>query len=149
MHNEISIVDNNLYKEYSYLEGVLKATLKHEKVANAIFSVVFVEEEEIQKLNKEYRGMDKVTDVLSFAFEDSKDILYNDIRLLGDIYICISKMKQQAKEYCHSEKRELSFLAVHGLLHLLGYDHQEEGEERIMFALQELILDGEDIKRWD
>lgn len=147
MHNEISIVDNNLYKDYSYLENVLNATLQHEKVENAIFSLVFVDEREIQKLNKEYRGIDKVTDVLSFAFEDCKDILYNDIRLLGDIYICISRMKAQAQEYGHSEKRELSFLAVHGLLHLLGYDHQDKEEEKIMFALQELILDDADIKR--
>ena len=86
-------------------------------------------------------------DVISFAFEDNEDIRYNDIRLLGDIYICIPRMKEQAIAYGHSEKRELSFLAVHGLLHLLGYDHMNEEDEKIMFALQELILDGENIKR--
>ena len=64
-----------------------------------------------------------------------------------EIYICIPRMKQQAIEYQHSEKRELSFLAVHGLLHLLGYDHMNKEEEKVMFELQELILNGADIKR--
>ncbi len=74
-------------------------------------------------------------------------MVYNKIRLLGEIYICIPRMKQQAIEYQHSEKRELSFLAVHGLLHLLGYDHMNKEEEKVMFELQELILNGADIKR--
>ena len=74
-------------------------------------------------------------------------MMYNDIRVLGDIYICIPQMKRQAINYGHSEKRELSFLAVHGLLHLLGYDHMTKEEEKEMFGLQELILDGENIKR--
>ena len=62
--------------------------------------------------------------------------------MLGDIYISIDKVKEQAKEYGHSEKRELAFLAVHGLLHLLGYDHMEKEDEKVMFSRQELILDG-------
>ena len=98
-------------------------------------------------MNKEYRGVDRVTDVISFAFEDNENFVYNDIRMLGDIFICIPVMKRQAYEYGHSEKRELSFLVVHGLLHLLGYDHMTEEDEKKMFALQELILDGTDIKR--
>ncbi len=142
-----TIEDNGLYKDYDYLNTVLDHTLEHEKVNNAIFSIIFVEDEEIHKINKEYRGIDRVTDVISFAFEDSKDIEYNDIRLLGDIYICIPQMKRQAEEYGHSEKRELSFLAVHGLLHLLGYDHMNEKDEKEMFGLQELILNETNIKR--
>lgn len=147
MNNEYTIVDNELYKDYKYLEKVVDLTLKHEKVNNAIFSIVFVGEEEIHHLNKEYRGIDRITDVISFAFEDNAYLEYNDIRLLGDIYICIPKMKKQAVEYGHSEKRELSFLTVHGLLHLLGYDHMTKEEEKIMFDLQELILDEANIKR--
>ena len=135
------------YKDYSYLDDVIKRTLKHEKIDNCVFSVIFVDEKEIQKINKEYRNIDRVTDVISFAFEDNQDISYNDIRILGDIYICIPKMISQAKEYGHSEKRELSFLTVHGLLHLLGYDHQNKEEEKEMFGLQELILNEADIKR--
>ena len=136
------------YKDYDYLDGVIKSTLKHEKVDNCVFSIIFVSEEEIQRINKEYRGIDKITDVISFAFEDNENVSYNDIRILGDIYICIPRMKSQAKDYGHSEKRELSFLTVHGLLHLLGYDHQEKEEEKEMFELQELILNGENITRW-
>ena len=106
-------------------------------------SLSFVDNKEIHELNKEYRGIDRPTDVISFALEDYKDIKYeNDYRVLGDIYISIDKVKEQAKEYGHSEKRELAFLAVHGLLHLLGYDHMEKEDEKVMFSRQELILDG-------
>ena len=135
------------YKDYDYLDDVIKRTLKEEKVDNCVFSIIFVDEKEIQKINKEYRNIDKITDVISFAFEDNGNISYNDIRVLGDIYICIPRMKDQAKEYGHSEKRELSFLTVHGLLHLLGYDHQTKEEESVMFGLQEVILNGANIKR--
>jgi len=145
--NEFEITDNYGYKDYDYLNDVLEAVLKHEKVENAIFSIIFVDDEEIHKINKEYRKIDRITDVISFAFEDNNKMVYNTFRLLGDIYICIPQMKRQAIEYGHSEKRELSFLAVHGLLHLLGYDHMTEEDEKVMFSLQELILDEQNIKR--
>lgn len=145
--NDITIEDNNLYKDYDYLEDLLEYTLEHEKVSNAIFSVIFVDDDEIHHLNKEYRHVDRVTDVISFAFEDNEEMRYNDFRVLGDIYVCIPQMKRQAVSYGHSEKRELSFLCVHGLLHLLGYDHMTEDEEKIMFGLQELILNDKNIKR--
>lgn len=145
---DYEINNNYNYKgDYSFLDGIIKNTLKQEKVDNAIFSVVFVDEKEIQEINKEYRNIDKITDVISFAFEDNAKLVYNDFRVLGDIYICIPRMIEQAKEYGHSEKRELAFLTVHGLLHLLGYDHQTEEEEKEMFALQELVLNGEGIER--
>ena len=147
MNNNYTIEDNGLYKDYDYLYEVLDAALEHEKVDNAIFSVVFMEDEEIHEMNKEYRGVDRITDVISFAFEDNNDFVYNDIRMLGDIFICIPQMKRQAEEFGHSEKRELAFLAVHGILHLLGYDHMNDEDEKVMFALQELILDGKNIKR--
>ena len=133
--------------EYSYLNGVIKRTLEHENALNSVFSIIFVGNEEIQKINKEYRGLDKVTDVISFAFEDNNDLMYNDIRVLGDIYICIPRMLEQASEYGHGVKRELSFLTVHGLLHLLGYDHMTSDDEKVMFGLQEWILNEEGIKK--
>jgi probable rRNA maturation factor len=142
-----NIEDNELYNDYEYLYDVLDHTLKNQKVDNAIFSVIFVEDEEIHTMNRDYRGVDRVTDVISFAFEDNNDLVYNEIRMLGDIYICIPQMKRQAESYSHSEKRELSFLAVHGLLHLLGYDHMNEEDEKVMFALQELILNEQNITR--
>ena len=97
--NEITIEDNDLYDNYDYLQDVLEYTLEHEKVKNAIFSVIFVGDEEIHRINKEYRHVDRVTDVISFAFEDNEEMRYNDIRVLGDIYICIPQMKRQAKLY--------------------------------------------------
>ena len=142
-----NIEDNELYNDYEYLYDVLDHTLKNQNVDNAIFSVIFVEDEEIHTINRDYIGVDRVTDVISFAFEDNNDLVYNEIRMLGDIYICIPQMKRQAESYSHSEKRELSFLAVHGLLHLLGYDHMNEEDEKVMFALQELILNEQNITR--
>ena len=125
------------------LEPLLTYALEVENVDNLEFNVIIINNEEIHKINKEYRGIDRPTDVISFALEDYKDIKYeNDYRVLGDIYISIDKVKEQAKEYGHSEKRELAFLAVHGLLHLLGYDHMEKEYEKVMFSRQELILDG-------
>lgn len=125
------------------LEPLLTYALEVENVDNLEFNVIIINNEEIHKINKEYRGIDRPTDVISFALEDFKDIKYeNDYRVLGDIYISIDKVREQAKEYGHSEKRELAFLAVHGLLHLLGYDHMEKEDEKVMFSKQELILDG-------
>ena len=144
--NNFEIVDNNLYNDYDYLNGVINRTLKELKVKNAIFSIIFVSMEEIHELNKRYRGIDRPTDVISFALEDDADKIM-DFRVLGDIYICIDKMQEQALSYGHSNKRELSFLTVHGLLHLLGYDHQTKEEEELMFGLQEKILKEENICR--
>ena len=94
----------------------------------------------MHELNLKYRGIDRSTDVLSFAFEDNNKICYN-IRQLGEIFISIPKMEVQAREYGHGYQRELAFLVVHGLLHLLGYDHTlGEKEEKEMFGKQELVL---------
>lgn len=144
--NNYTIIDNDLYHDYDYLNGIINRTLNTLNVNNAIFSIIFVTPEEIQKLNSEYRKIDRVTDVISFALEDDEDKIL-DLRILGDIYICIDKMLEQAKEYGHSNKRELSFLTVHGLLHLLGYDHQTVEEEKEMFGLQDKILEEEKIVR--
>ena len=144
----IEIINEFGYKDdYSYLENVIDIALKEENVKNAIFSIIFVSESRIQKMNHEYRGIDRVTDVISFAFEDNPDIIYDDFRFLGEIYICIPRMLEQAKMYGHSEVRELSFLTVHGILHLLGYDHMNKEDEEKMFSKQELILNGANIKR--
>jgi probable rRNA maturation factor len=141
------IVDNNLYKDYDYLNDVIKTTLKHENAADAYLSVIFVDNDEIQEINRTYRNIDRVTDVISFALEDNNEEIVGE-RILGDIYLCIPRMKEQAIEYGHSEKRELSFLVCHGLLHLLGYDHvNNKEEEKIMFDLQDEILNSLNIKR--
>ena len=142
---------NNLYgykEDYSYLNDVILKTLEHEGVKNSIFSIIFVSNEEIHKINKEYRGIDRVTDVISFAFEDSKQFLPDGVRILGDIYVAIPRMEEQATEYGHSKKRELSFLVCHGLLHLLGYDHTRSvEEEKLQFGIQDEILNSLNILR--
>lgn len=127
-------------EELKYVEMVLNTAIEKEKVGQVSFNVIIVDNEYIHKLNKEYRKIDRPTDVITFALEDYEDIKYEDFRLLGDIYISLDKAKSQAIEYGHSFKREICFLAVHGFLHLLGYDHMEKEEEKIMFGKQELIL---------
>ena len=111
-----------------------------------IVSVSFVNNRYIHRINKKYRGIDRETDVISFAFldgvENGKDSLKNgEIVALGDIYISIDKAQEQAQTYGHPLERELSFLYVHGLLHLLGYDHMTKEDEEVMFSLQEKILE--------
>ncbi len=117
-----------------------------------IVSVDLVDNETIHTLNKEYRNVDRETDVLSFAYlesmtsEEKSNLSGKEVEI-GDIIISLDKMKEQAKEYGHSEKRELSFLFLHGLLHLLGFDHQTVEQEKEMFTLQDKILDELEIKR--
>lgn len=112
----------------------------------AELSITFVNNERIQEINREYRDKDQPTDVISFAMEDmgegEMEIVGVDMpRMLGDIIISIPRTKEQAEEYGHSFERELGFLAVHGFLHLLGYDHMTEEEEKVMFGRQKEILD--------
>ncbi len=109
------------------------------------FNVIFVDENEIKRINNEFRHIDKVTDVISFALIDDNEIVQTDE--LGDVFICVEKALSQAEEYGHSARREFAFLAVHGYLHLCGYDHQTKEEEKVMFDLQEKILEGANIKR--
>ena len=115
-------------KELKDVEMVLNKAILEEKVGQVSFNVIIVDNDYIHKLNKEYRKIDRPTDVITFALEDYDDIKYEDFRLLGDIYISLDKAKSQAIEYGHSFKREICFLAVHGFLHLLGYDHMEKEE---------------------
>lgn len=115
---------------------------------DASFSVIIVDNEKIHEINKTYRGIDRPTDVISFALEEDEDYEVKE-RLLGDIYISIDKVYEQAKSYGHSVKRELFFLVTHGFLHLLGYDHMEKKDEEVMFPLQEKILNEYGVKRLD
>lgn len=136
----------DLKKETDKLYELLAFALKREKLDNVEFNVIFVDSNTIHDINKTYRNVDRVTDVISFALEDNKTIEL-DHRLLGDIYICVERAEKQAKEYGHSFLRELAFLTIHGLLHLLGYDHMEKEEEKIMFQKQEDILNEFGIRR--
>ncbi len=134
----INEYDKNL--NYSYLPKIINKCLEMEHIKNAILTIIFIDDEKMHELNKTYRGIDRTTDVLSFAYEDNENIDIG-IRMLGEIFVSIPKMKGQAIEYGHSETRELSFLVVHGILHLLGYDHTlGKKEEEEMFRRQELVL---------
>ena len=143
---------NETNEEIEDLE-ILKPLLEYAKKKESLedteleFSVIIVDNKRIHEINKEYRGIDRPTDVISFALEDSEDVNIENYRILGDIYISIDKVKEQAKTYGHSEKRELAFLTVHGFLHLLGYDHMKPEEEKVMFGKQEEILNGFGITR--
>ena len=144
---EIFNETNEEIEELKDVEMVLKKAIEIEKLGVVNFNVIIVDNEFIHKMNREYRGIDRPTDVISFALEDEHDIDYDDFRLLGDIYISIDKAKEQAKEYGHSLRREICFLSVHGLLHLLGYDHMEKEDEKVMFARQEMILNEAGIEK--
>ena len=146
---EIFNETNEEIKDLEILKPLLEYARKKENLEDIEleFSVIIVDNKRIHEINKEYRGIDRTTDVISFALEDSEGIEPDNYRILGDIYISIDKVKEQAKQYGHSEKRELAFLTVHGFLHLLGYDHMEKEEEKIMFARQEEILNGFGITR--
>lgn len=127
--------------ELNELKKLLEDFCKREKLNTVVFNIIIVDEDKIHEINKEYRGIDKSTDVISFALEDDHTMKEVDgVRILGDIYICIQKVHSQAEEYNHSFKRELTFLAVHGLLHLLGYDHMNKIDEEKMFTKQEEVL---------
>ena len=110
------------------------------------FNLIFVNQDEIKRINKEYRKLDKVTDVISFANCDDPTWDKKN-KELGDIFICIERAEEQAKEYGHSTRREFAFLAVHGYLHLCGFDHMEPEEEKVMFKIQDDILLKAGIKR--
>lgn len=134
-------------KETQEIRNLIDYAIKYKKLDNLEFNVIFVDNEYIHKLNKEYRGIDRPTDVITFALEDGEEVDLNAWRILGDIYISIDKAKEQAIEYGHPFLRELAFLTVHGFLHLLGYDHMNKEDEKIMFSEQEEILNGYGITR--
>lgn len=164
---------NNEQEEYGIseeliakLEELLRLAGESEQITDGEVALTFVNDEAIREINKQYRGLDKPTDVLSFAMqemgEDELEIIYDgddgDLsdaaalegdefeveedfeEPLGDIIISVPRAIEQAGEYGHSVERELGFLFVHGFLHLIGYDHQSEEEEKEMFGKQEAIL---------
>ncbi|MBN2983313.1 MULTISPECIES: rRNA maturation RNase YbeY [Cohnella] len=149
------------------LDRLMKIAAETEGVEDGVVTLTLTDEEGIRELNREYRGLDKPTDVLSFPMRETAEpaIRYDDdyetveidgeeepagseapddydpfAELLGDIVISVPRMYAQAEEYGHSPERELGFLFVHGFLHLLGYDHGDEAEEKEMFAKQEAAL---------
>ncbi len=145
--NEINIFNETTTTIKYDLISLVNFALNKEKIDNVEFNIILVDNNKIRALNKEYRKIDNHTDVISFALEDIDKSLFEGRRILGDIYISLDKVEEQSIEYNHSYERELSFLVIHGLLHLLGYDHMKKEDEKIMFKKQEEILNGYGIKR--
>lgn len=158
---KIYFTNVGLFKR-GYIKKVLETGLEYlgQPTKQLEVSLSFVGEDEIRELNKEYRDTDKVTDVLSFPTVDNPERGVIDLAShasdlnpetwllnIGDIIICLPRAKQQAKEYAHSLKREVAFLSLHSLLHLLGYDHMNQADEEQMTAVQNAVLDKLNIKR--
>ncbi len=144
--NELEIDMSEYDKLYREITKLTLDTLEIED--DVELSATFVSIERIHEINRDYRHIDRPTDVITFALEDVDSPFIEGMpRALGDIFICYDKAKEQALEYGHSLRRELCFLFVHGLLHLLGYDHMTEEEEKEMFSLQDEILTQMNIPR--
>jgi probable rRNA maturation factor len=130
------------------LERLLSLTADMEQIREGEVALSFVDDDEIHRLNREFRQVDRPTDVLSFPMRESAgeepEIVFDGddplAGVLGDIVISLQRAKAQSEEYGHSLEREIGFLFVHGLLHLLGYDHDHEAAEQEMFAKQEAVL---------
>lgn len=120
------------------LRKVIKKTAELEFVTSGEVSIALVDNEYIKRLNSKYRGLDEATDVLSFPMDEE---------FLGDIVISLERAKEQAEEYNHSLDRETGFLTVHGMLHLLGYEHQEKEAKKEMRELEEEVLGQLDLER--
>lgn len=128
------------------VESAVTAALRHENAEGDI-NVVLTDDAIIQTLNKKYRNIDTTTDVLSFPANEGEEIQTIPDGCLGDIAISCPRAYLQAEEYRHLPEREFAFLAVHGTLHILGYDHLNEEEAKKMYALQEIILNDMGLKR--
>ena len=134
--------------EQQFIE-IIEKTLEYLKIEDDVeLSCIIINDDEIHAMNRDYRQIDRSTDVISFALEDNDQFYVEGMpRSLGDIFISYDHAKVQAIEYGHSLQREMCFLFTHGLLHLLGYDHMNEEDEKEMFALQKEILNELGIER--
>ena len=141
---ETDTVSKDCEKYEELMERAARTVLEDEGISpdGVEISVTFVSDEEIRELNSEYRGIDKSTDVLSFPqFEDASDIPADGPVILGDVVISMDRVRAQADEFGHSEEREAVYLFTHSILHLLGYDHMEEGEKKEMRAAEERTME--------
>lgn len=150
----LDIEENKKYEET--IKKVLEQCFKQEKLENSklYVSITLTNPENIHKINKEYRNVDRETDVLSFPMFEKREIEQkienNEFKhedVLGDIVISIEKVKGQAIEYGHSFEREFAYMLVHGFYHLMGYDHIEEKDQKEMRQKEETILNKLQIKR--
>lgn len=135
--NNVTEHDNEVLTEY------IEEVLEMERVDSSLplyVSLLLTGNEQIQAINKEFRGKDSPTDVISFAYHDNEDFLVGPYDTLGDIVISLEQVGEQAKSYNHSFSREFYYVLTHGLLHILGYDHLEDNEKKEMREREEEIL---------
>ena len=144
--NEVENFENNYEEDFT---AIIEQALKTLEIEDDVeVSCVLVDDERIHEINREYRHIDRSTDVISFAMEDNDQFYVEGMpRTLGDIFISVDHAKKQAEEYGHSLRREMCFLFTHGILHLLGYDHMTDEQEKEMFGLQDEILGALSIER--
>lgn len=138
----INKTKDTFFKQYyDDIQNILQVTLKHLNISKSYeVALILVSEKRIHEINKTFRNIDRATDVISFAMLEGEDFQI-DSEDLGDIYINIRAVYEQAVAYGHSIRREFCFLFTHGLLHCLGYDHMDVKGEKEMFTLQEIILE--------
>jgi len=141
-------------EQIQLVESILQYAAEAEAIEEpSELSVTFLTNAEIHDINREWRGKDAPTDVISFAFDEMGEeemdfeLDEDEPRLLGDLIISVERCREQAADYGHSFERELGFLAIHGFLHLLGYDHMTTEEEAVMTARQEEVLAHFELKR--
>ncbi len=144
--NEVENFENNYEQDFT---AIIEQALKTLGIEDDVeVSCVLVDDKRIHEINREYRHIDRSTDVISFAMEDNDQFYVEGMpRTLGDIFISVDHAKKQAEEYGHSLRREMCFLFTHGILHLLGYDHMTDEQEKEMFGLQDKILGALSIER--
>ena len=161
MKNEIYIEDVCSEKSITedickLLEETVSATLKYENVTEPCYvSIAVVDEDEIKEINNEHRGIDSVTDVLSFpvvnltdgSFNENAGDYYEGRLILGDVVLCSKRAKEQSVEFGHSYERELGYLTCHSVLHLIGYDHEDESEREVMRQKEEAVMELLNLKR--
>ena len=144
--NEVENFENNYEQDFT---AIIEQALKTLGIEDDVeVSCGIVDDERRHEINREYRHIDRSTDVISFAMEDNDQFYVEGMpRTLGDIFISVDHAKKQAEEYGHSLRREMCFLFTHGILHLLGYDHMTDEQEKEMFGLQDKILGALSIER--
>ena len=144
--NEVENFENNYEQDFT---AIIEQALKTLGIEDDVeVSCVLVDDERIHEINREYRHIDRSTDVISFAMEDNDQFYVEGMpRTLGDIFISVDHAKKQAEEYGHSLRREMCFLFTHGILHLLGYDHMTDEQEKEMFGLEDKIYGPLSIER--
>ena len=138
------------------LEDVVGATLKYENVDIPCYvSITVVDDDEIKEINSEHRGIDSVTDVLSFpvvnlidgSFDDNAGDYYEGRLILGDVVLCAKRAREQSEEFGHSYSRELGYLTCHSILHLIGYDHEVDEEREVMRQKEEAVMEMLNLRR--